>query len=130
MPSTKIRQLHPRRAEQRPSLIEGEPEVGRADLGQLAFKPQPVQAEPQIVPGGQHDPQLLRAAHQQQLQLALRLGRAQLVGIVNQQPGRVLQRLQVRQQPLDDRPAIQIWCRGQRPHQRRTGRGLPERIEY
>ncbi len=93
-------------------------------------KPQPVQAQPQIVPGGQHNPQLLRAAHQQQLQLAQRLGRAQFVGIVDQQPGLVLQRLQVRQQPLDERPAIQIWCRGQGPHQRRTGRGLPEGIEY
>ena len=76
----------PAAVEQRPRLVEGEPEVGRADLGQLAFKPQPVQSQPQIMPGGQHDPQLRRAAHQQQLELAQRLGRPQLVHIIDHQP--------------------------------------------
>jgi hypothetical protein len=52
-----LAQLHPGRAEQRPRLIEGEPQVGRADLRQLTFQPQPVQPQPQVMPGGQHEPQ-------------------------------------------------------------------------
>ena len=123
-------QLHPGSAEQRPGLIEGEPEVRRADLGHLAFQPQAVQPEPHVMPGGEHAPQLRRGAHQQQLKLAQRLGRAQLVHIVDHQPGLILQRLQVLQQPLDDRPAVQVRRRGQMPHHGRTSRGLPERTEH
>ena len=82
----RLRQLHPGRGEQLPGLIESEPEVGRADLGDLAFQPQPVQPQPQIMAGGEHAPQLRRGAHQQQLKLAQRLGRAQLVHIVDHQP--------------------------------------------
>jgi hypothetical protein len=80
--------------------------------------------------GGEHAPQLRRGAHQQQLELAQGLGRAQLVHIVDHQPGLILQRLQVFQQSLDDRPAIHVRRLGQRPHHGRTGRGLPERIEH
>ena len=126
----RLRQLHPGRAEQRPGLIEGEPEVRRADLGHLAFQPQAVQPEPHVMPGGEHAPQLRRGAHQQQLKLAQHLGRAQLVHIVDHQPGPIVQRLQVLQQSLDDRPAIQVRRRGQGPHHGRTGRGLPERTEH
>ncbi len=40
----RIGQLHPCRGEQFPRLRHGEPQIGLADLGQLAFQPQPVQA--------------------------------------------------------------------------------------
>jgi len=45
----------------------GELQVARADLGQLAFQPQPVQPQPYVVPGGQHEPQPRRCPHDQQL---------------------------------------------------------------
>jgi hypothetical protein len=35
-------QLHPGRPHQLPRLIDGEPQIGLADLGQLPFQPQPV----------------------------------------------------------------------------------------
>ena len=54
-------QFHPGRLQQRPRLIDGEPQIGGADLGQLPLQPQPVQAQAQVMPGGQHEPQL-RAA--------------------------------------------------------------------
>jgi hypothetical protein len=38
------------------------------------------------MPGDQHEPQLRRAAHQQQLQLAARLSGRKLVHVVDHQP--------------------------------------------
>ncbi len=67
------------------------------------------------MPGGQHEAQLRRGAHHQQLQLPQRLFRAQLVHVVDHQPQPVLQRRQVRQQPLDDRPPVQVRRRRQLP---------------
>ena len=126
----RLRQLHPGRAEHAPGLIEGEPEVRRTDLGHLALQPQAVQPEPHVMAGSEHAPQLRRGTHQQQLKLAQHLGRAQLVHIVDHQPGPILQRLQVLQQSLDDRPAIEVRRRGQRPHHGRTGGSLLERTEH
>jgi len=60
-------QLHPRGVEQLPGLGQAEPQVVRSDLGQLAFQPQPVQAQPHVMPGGQHEPQRRRGAQHQQL---------------------------------------------------------------
>ena len=34
------------------------------------------------------------------------------------------------QQPLHDRPAVQVWRRRQRPHQRRPGRRVPQRVGH
>jgi len=110
-------QLYPRRGEQLPRLAQAEPQIRRADLGQLAFQPQPVQPQPQIMPGRQHEPQLRRAPHQQQLQLPPRFRRPQLVHVIEHQPEPVLQRHQVLQQPLDDRPPVQVRRRRQLPHQ-------------
>jgi hypothetical protein len=69
--------------EQLLGLGHGEPQVRLADLGQLAFQPQPVQPQPHTTPGGQHEPQARRRAQHQQLQLPQRV-RAQLVHIVDQ----------------------------------------------
>jgi hypothetical protein len=71
------------------------------------------------MPGGEHEPQLLGRPHHQQLQLPLRLGRAQLVQVVDHQIDPVLQRCQVLQQPLGDRPPVQVRRRRQRLHKRR-----------
>jgi hypothetical protein len=111
-------QLHPGRPHQLPRLIDGEPQIGLADLGQLPVQPQPVQAQPQVMPGSQHEPQLFWRAHNQQLQLVPRLARAQFVHVVDHQPDPVLQRHQVLQQPLSDGPPVQVGRRRQLPHQR------------
>jgi len=84
-------QLYPGRFEQRPRLLAGKAQVGRADLGELPRQPQPVQAQPQIVARGQDEPQPGGGAHHQQFQLAQRLGRAQLVQVIDHQPDPVLQ---------------------------------------
>jgi hypothetical protein len=52
------------------------------------------------------------------------------VHVVDDQPDPVPQRAQVRQQPFDDRPPVQIRRRGQGPDERRTGRRAPERVGY
>ncbi len=89
-PQRRLGQLHPRRCEQLPGLSQAEPQVRRADLGELPFQPQPVQPQPQIMPGRQHEPQLRRAAQQQQLQLPPRFRRPQLVHVIEHQPEPVL----------------------------------------
>ena len=123
----RLGQLHPGRREQLPRLGQGEPQIGRADLGQLTLQPQPVQPQPQVMPGGQHEPQLRRGAHHQQLQLPQRLGRAQLVHVIDHQPEPVRQRRQVLQQPLHDRPPVQVRRRRQLPHQPRPRSRLAQR---
>jgi hypothetical protein len=123
-------QLCPSRAHQVPRLIDGEPQVGLADLGQLAFQPQPVQAQPQVMPGRQHEPQRFRRAHDQQLQLAPRLARAQFVHVIDDQPDRVLQWHQVLQQPLGDDPPVQIGRPRQLPHQHRPRCRLAQCAEH
>ena len=123
-------QLYPGRFEQRPRLLAGKAQVGRADLGELPRQPQPVQTQPQIVAGGEHEPQPGGSAHHQQLQLAQRLLRAQLVQVIDHQPDPVLQRGQIGQQSFDDHPAVQIRCRHQGPHQLRPGGRFPQRAEY
>jgi hypothetical protein len=122
--------LHPGRGEQRPRLGRAEPQIVRADLGQLSLQPQPVQSQPQIVPGRQHEPQVLGCPHDQQLQLPPRLVRAQFVHVVEYQPQRLVQRRQVLQQPLDYRPPVQVGRRGQFPNQRRPRRRPAQRVEH
>jgi hypothetical protein len=82
------------------------------------------------MPGGEHKSQLPRGSHDQQLQLSQRLIRAQFVHIIDDQPDRVRQRGQVRQQPLDDRPPVQIWRRGHGLHQHRPRGRLTQRIQH
>ena len=109
-------QLHPRRGKQLPRLGHGEPQVPGAELGQPALQPQPVQPQPHVMPGRQHKPQPRRGPHQQQLQLPQRV-RAQLVHVIDHQPQPLFQRRQVTQQPLRQRPPIQLRRPGHRPHQ-------------
>ena len=125
----RLRQLYSRSREQFPGLGQAEPQIGRADLGQLAFQPQPVQAQPHIVAGGQHEPQLRRRPHHQQLQLPQRLG-AELVHIIDHQPQPVRQRRQVLQEPLHDCPPVQVRRRRQLPHQPRTRARRAQRAQH
>ena len=101
-----VRQRHAGRVEQRPRLRRAEPQIGRADLAKLSGQAQPVQAQPQVVAGDQHETQGGRRAHDQQFQLAQRLGRAQLVQVVEHQPDVLLERSEVFKQAFDHRPAV------------------------
>ena len=85
-------QHHPGRVQQRPRLRPAEPQVIGADLGELPGQAKPVQAQPQVMAGDQDEPQYGRGAHDQQLELAQRLGRSQLVQVVDHQPDPVLER--------------------------------------
>jgi LuxR family transcriptional regulator, maltose regulon positive regulatory protein len=53
---------------------------------QFALQPQPVQAQPHVMPGGHHEPQLRRCPHYQQLELPPCLVRVELMQIVYHQP--------------------------------------------
>jgi hypothetical protein len=123
----RVRQLQTGRVQQRARLVEREAEIGGADLGQLGFQAQSVQAQPEIVAARDHEAKRRRRAHQEQLELAQRFRRVQLVQVVDHEPHTVLERRQVLQQPLDDRPAIERGRRGESPH---GGRGAVERVDH
>ena len=97
--------LHPGGRQQLPGIFQGELQVIGADLGLLALQPQPVQTKTHVVPGRQHEPQLRRGAHHQQLELPRRL-QVEFVHVIDHQPQPVIQRCQVRQQPLHQRPRV------------------------
>jgi hypothetical protein len=95
----------PARTEQAARLVEREAQVGPAQLGQLARDPQPMQAERRLLASREHDPQLSRHPCEQQLQPGQRVLGAELVEIVDDQVERLLEPLELGQQPLDDRRA-------------------------
>jgi hypothetical protein len=68
----------PRGSQQRTGLPLGELQLRRPDFGQLTGQPQS-----QIVTGGKHRVRLRWKAYQQPRQLRHRLGRAQLVQVVD-----------------------------------------------
>ena len=123
----RLRQVQTGCLQQRARLVEREAEIGGADLGQLGFQAQPVQAQPEVVAAGDHESKLGRRAHQEQLELAQRLWRAQLVQVVDHEPDTVLERRQVLQQPLDDPSAVEGRRRRESPH---GGRGAAERVDH
>jgi hypothetical protein len=125
----RVGQVHPGGGEQLGRLGHGEPQIRLAQLGELALQPQPVQPQPHIMPGRQREPQLRRGPHDQQLQLRERV-RAQLLHVVDYQPQPIFQRRQIRQQPLDDHPPVQVRRRRQFPDQRRSRGGLPQRAQH
>ena len=99
--NTGIRQSDPARAEQRAGFVEREAQVGPAQLGQLAREPQAVQAERRLLARREHDPQLRRQPREQHLQPGERVFRVELVQVVDHQHERLLEPLQLGQEPLD-----------------------------
>ena len=79
----RLSQLYLGSPQQLARLLKREPQVFRAQLGQLTLQPEPVQPQPHVMPGGQDEPQFLRPAHHEQLQLAQRLVRVELVHIID-----------------------------------------------
>ena len=63
-----------------------EPQILGADLGQPTLQPQPVQPQPQVMPGGQHEPQRMPGPASSAAPAAAGPGRAQLVQVVDDQP--------------------------------------------
>ena len=93
-----------------PGLVQREAQIGAADLGQRARQPQPMQPEPGVLPRRQHDPQRRGQRGQEALEQAERLGRAQLVQVVDDQHDGPLERARgrtaaVRRPPRRRRPA-------------------------
>ena len=96
-----IRQRDPARTEQRAGFVEREAQVGPAQLGQLAREPQAVQAQRRLLACREHDPQLCRQPREQHLQPGERVFRVELVQVVDHQHERLLELLELGQEPLD-----------------------------
>jgi len=92
-------------------------DVGVVGVGDVVDLQAGVEVGEVDVPVGQHEPQARRGPHDQQLQLPQRVG-AQLLHVVDHQPQPVIQRRQIRQQPLGDHPPVQVRRRRQLPDQR------------
>ena len=104
----------------------GEAQVGRADLGELPRQPQPVQAQPQIMPGGQG-----RTAGRAGARMisssswrSASAERSSCRSSITSQT-RSSSAAEIGEQPLDDRPAVQIGSRRQRPRPASTRRPCP-----
>ena len=97
----------PGRLQQLARLLQREAQIGVADLRQSARQPQPMQPEARILARGQHHPQPRGQPGQEELEQPQRFRRAQLVQIVDHQHDRLLERVQVGEQPLDDRLAAE-----------------------
>ena len=76
--------------EQLPRLLEREAQIGGPHLGQLAGEAQAMQPELRVVAGRQHDAEQRGPAGEQALELRERLGRAQLVQVVDHQHDRLV----------------------------------------
>ena len=112
-----IGQFYPGRLEQRARLLDRKAKIAGADLREPPFQAQAVQPQPQVVARGEHQAELLGRAHQEELELAQRVLGTQLVKVVDHKPDRLLERLQILEQSLDDRPAVEIRRARQLPHQ-------------
>ena len=77
-----------------------------------------MQAERGIRTRHQHDPRLCRQPSEEQLERRQRVGRLELVQVVDHQHDRPLERLQIRQQPFDDELAAQAGSRADSGHRR------------
>ena len=100
-----IGQRDPARLEQPPGLLEGEAQVGVADIRQRARQPQAVQPEARVLARREHDPQRGGQPGQEALEQPERLGRAQLMQIVDDQDDGPSEGAEVGQQVFDDRLA-------------------------
>jgi hypothetical protein len=79
----RLSQLYRGSPQQLARLLEREPQIFRAQLGQLTLQPKPVQPQLHVMPGGEDKPQFLRCAHDEQLKLAQRLVRVELVHVID-----------------------------------------------
>ena len=87
-------------------LALGEPQIAGPDLGDLVGEPQLVQPDRRIPARRQHHPRGARQNRQQTLELCQRLGRSQLVEIVDDQHDGFEQLGQLRTDHVDQLVAV------------------------
>ena len=104
---TGIRQSDPAGTEQGAGFVEREAQVGPAQFGQPAREPQAVQAERRLLARREQDPQLCRQPRQQHLQPGERVFGVELVQVVDHQLERLLEPLELGQEPLDHHRACE-----------------------
>jgi hypothetical protein len=95
-----VGQTDPTGAEHREGFVEREAQLRGAQLRELTREPQAVQAERRLLPRHQHDPQRLRQPREQHLQPSERVLRVEFMQVVDHHLDRLLQPLQLRQEPL------------------------------
>jgi hypothetical protein len=88
---TGIRQRDPAGTEQRAGFVEGETEIGPAQLGQPVRDPQAMQTHGWLLACREHHPQLRRQPCEEQLQPGERVFRVELVHVVDHQHERLLE---------------------------------------
>ena len=115
----RIRERDPGPLQQLARLFAREAKSRGPDLGQGTRHAEAMQAERGFRTGYKHDPRLWRQPSEEQLERRQRVGRLQLVQIVDHQHDGPLQRLQIRQQPFDDELTAQTRSRAD-PRDRRV----------
>ena len=118
-----------RGVQQHAGFALGEPQVDRADLGQLAGQPQLMQPQPQIMTRGQHRVHVGGKVRQQPAELSQCLRRIQLVQIINNQRDAAARTGELGQHPVHHRRRIEV--RRRRRRSRAAGRGpnATDRVE-
>ena len=97
-----VRQRNPDGVQQLARLLKREAQIRRPQFGQGTREAQPMQPQSHRVAREQHDAQPRRQPSQEALELRPALGRLQLVQIVDDEQAGLVQRLQTRDQSLDD----------------------------
>ena len=83
-------------------LVEREAQVARADLGQPVGQAQAMQPQPRVLTCGQRNTERGRELAQEALEQDERVGRPELMEVVDDHDERLVERAQVGQQALDD----------------------------
>ena len=122
-------QLDPGSLQQLTRLVEREAQIRVAQLVKIAREPQPMQPEPGLLPRGEHQRQPRRQPGDEPLEPRLRIGRAELVQVVDHEHDRLVQRPQLRQQPLHHHLALKGGRRADALHEPRAAHGTGERLD-
>ena len=104
----RVGQLDPGHLQQVPRLRPAEAQVLGPQLDELVREPQTVQAEAELLPRGHHHTQRRRQPAEEHLEQVERLGRAQLVHVVDDEHERTVDLRHVGQQLLDHRLAAKL----------------------
>ena len=106
------RQRDTRGVQQLAGLPLGEPQLRRADLGQLTGQAQLMQTHPEVAAGRDDGVRLRREVGQQAAELSDRLRRGQLVGIVDNEDDAITVLGELGQHPVDHGPPVEVRRRG------------------
>jgi hypothetical protein len=101
-------QHHVRGGEQRPRLVLGESQVGRADLGQIACHAELVQAQPQVVTRRYHGMDRRGQLGEEPCYLGERLRRVKFVEIVDNEDHRAALAVELREHSVGQCGGIEV----------------------